>query len=193
MNRSIVRILAVATALILGVGPVAAQQQGEAAAPPPNTRFVFVNTAELLPRAPGAENAQQTFNQEVEDYQQQMQALQAEVDSLLESYREQEESLSAAQREERQQEIIQKQQELGARRVQLEQRAQQRQQELLRPILDRVSQVIEEIRTENNYSIVFDVSAAGVVSADPSLDITGLVLQRLQTGAGDTASASPGR
>lgn len=194
MNRTFVRALAASLALVVLAAPSAAQQAGDAdAVPPPNTRFVYVNTAELLPQVPGAREAQEAFNQEVQEYQQQMQDLESEVDSLLQTYREQEESLGAGEREERQQEIIEKQQELNARRVQLEQQAQQRQQELLRPILDEVGEVIDEIRSENNYAVVFDVSAAGVVSADESLDITSLVLRRLQSRSEGTARANPGR
>jgi Skp family chaperone for outer membrane proteins len=55
-----------------------------------------------------------------------------------------------------------------------------RQQALLRPILERVSGLIEQIRTERKYSMVFDISTEGVVAADTTLDITELVKARLE-------------
>ena len=103
----------------------------------------------------------------------------AEVDSMLAVYRQQEAMLSEEAKAARQQEILEKQSEAQARATQLEQEAGTRQQELLAPILERVSAVIEEVRAEYGYTVVFDVSAAGVVAADPALDITPLVLERL--------------
>lgn len=190
VRRSLFCLLA---ALLAGASTAVAQEGEEAApAPPPGTALVYVNTAALLPQVPGAQEAQDTFNREVEQYTGEVQALRAEVDSLLGAYQQQEEMLSASAREERQQEIIQKQQQLQRRAAELEQQAGERQQELLRPILDRVGGVIEEIRAENDYTVVFDISAAGVVAADPNLDITRLVLRRLG-GDESASSADPGR
>lgn len=177
---------ALASLLALGavgllVGPLAGQSEGaRPQAPPPGTAMVFVNTQAILPQAPGAREAQQTWQQELQEYSSEVQRLQAEVDSLMAGYRRQEAMLSPQVREQRQQEILQKQQELQLRAAELEQRAGERQQELLGPILERVQRMIEEIRTEKNYTIVFDMAGSGVVAADPSLDITALVLERLE-------------
>ncbi|TFG62604.1 MAG: OmpH family outer membrane protein, partial [Gemmatimonadales bacterium] len=80
--------------------------------------------------------------------------------------------------------------QLEARRAEMETEAGQRQQDLLRPILERVSTVIETIRGERNYAMVFDISTEGVVAADPSLDITDLVKGRLGA-ASESAAAQP--
>lgn len=194
MIRTVVRHGA-ACALILAASAagLAAQQEGPPTGPPQGSALVFVNTAAILPQVPGAQQAQQTFNQEIEQYTAEVQSLRAEVDSLMQAYQRQEEMLSAEAREQRQQEIIQKQQELQRRAAELEEQAGERQQELLRPILDRVGQVIEEIRSERGYTIVFDISAAGVVAADPNLDITRLVLDRLGAEGESASGADPGR
>jgi hypothetical protein len=57
-----------------------------------------------------------------------------------------------------------------------------------------VTAVIEGIRAEFNYSMIFDASATGgvLVSADRSLDISPLVIQRLQAGAGAAAPPAAG-
>ncbi|MDH3298787.1 MAG: OmpH family outer membrane protein, partial [Gemmatimonadota bacterium] len=111
-------------------------------------------------------------------------------DSLLRDYQRQEALLSPQAKEQKQSEIRGLQSRLETRRQEMETRAGQRQQELLRPILERVSGIIETIRSERNYAMVFDISTEGVVAADPSLDITGLVKSRL--GVSDsTAAAQP--
>jgi len=57
-----------------------------------------------------------------------------------------------------------------------------REQDLLQPIQARVNSVIQGIRAELNYSLILDADAPGgiIVAADPALNITAKVLQRLQ-------------
>ena len=166
----------------LGAGHLAAQE-GEAAqpAPPPqNTQFVYIDSQQILQQAPGASEAQQTWSRELAQYRSEVQQLATEIDSMQSNLEQQREMLNQAAIERRQQEIARKQQELRQRAQELEQRAAQRQQELLGPILDQVRTVIAEIREEQGYTMVFDASAAGVLAADPRLDITDLVIRRLQ-------------
>ena len=68
------------------------------------------------------------------------------------------------------------------RGTELNDRIQQRQQELFGPLNARIRAVIDGIRAEGNYAMIFDADAqgGGLISADPSLDITAKVLQRLQ-------------
>lgn len=189
MTRGVRQFVIPLLALGLWAGPLGAQEAEQATPtrppPPPGSQFVFVNTQAILPQVPGAQAAQEQFNEELATYNTEVQELREEVDSLLTVYRQQEAMLSDDAKNERQQEIIQKQQDAQARASQLEQQATQRQQELLQPILERLGSVIEEVRAERNYTVVFDVSAAGVVAADPALDITPLVLERL-TAAGSS-------
>lgn len=177
---------------------VTAQAQTDAAAagaslPPAGTPMVYVNTQAILPVAPGANDAQASFQEELTGYEEEMRALGAEIDSLVSAYRRQEALLDQVAKEQKQTEILQKQQAAQERRLELEQISEQRRQALLSPILDQVRAVIEEIRAANQYAIVFDVAEAGVVAADPSLDITAAVLERLGVDPGATAALDPGR
>ncbi len=63
----------------------------------------------------------------------------------------------------------------------IDQQAQVRQAELIQPVMDRITTVIESIREEGGYSLIFDVAAQGIISADPSLDLTQEVIRRLTT------------
>lgn len=187
-------LLAAAVALLLGTGAASAQQGGGQDAepdPPEDARFVYIDSQELLQRAPGASEAQQTWNQELQQYQAEVQELKTELDSLQQSYQQQEEMLSEAARERKQQEIREKQAQLQQRVQELEQKAGQRQQELLSPILNRVRDVISDIRDEYGYVMVFDASASGLLAADPRLDITDLVVERLRQQQ-DTAAGGQG-
>ena len=151
--------------------------------PPSGTTFVYLNSAAILQAAPGSADAQRTFDRELGEWRTELELEAAKVDSLLRDYQRQEVMLSPQAKEQKQTEITNLQQELQNRRLELENQAQQRQQELLRPILENVTGLIEQVRAENNYSMVFDISTEGVVAAAPELDITDIVMQRLGTSA----------
>jgi Skp family chaperone for outer membrane proteins len=59
---------------------------------------------------------------------------------------------------------------------------QARQAQLVKPIMERVQNVIEAIRAEDGYSMILDVGAGAsvVVAADKRLDLTDRVLARLK-------------
>ena len=52
----------------------------------------------------------------------------------------------------------------------------------MQPILQRINKIINDLRAENGYAMVFDAQANGgsVVAADKNLDITDQVIARLQ-------------
>lgn len=174
-----------AAALVIAVTPALGQD-----APPEGTTVVYLNSAEIIQSTPGAADAQRTFDQEIADRRTELTQQAATVDSLVRDYQRQEQLLSPQAKEQKQQEIRTKQEALQTRRAQMETELGERQQTLLRPILERVSNLIEQIRAERNYSMVFDISTEGVVAADTTLDITELVKARLGT-SDNTAAAQP--
>lgn len=177
-------LLALAMAVV-SAGALSAQQAGPEAEPPEGAQFVYINSQQLLQQAPGATEAQQTWQQEMARYRTEVQQLQTELDSLQQEYQRREGMLSEEARQRRQEEIAQKRQQLQSRVQELEQQAQQRQQELLGPILEQVQDVIADLRAERGFTMVFDANAAGLLAADPRLDITGLVVERLRESQGD--------
>ncbi len=174
-----------AAVLLFSVSPVLGQN-----GPPAGTTFVYLNSADIIQSTPGSVEAQRTFERELADMRTELQTQATVVDSLLRDYQRQEALLSPQAKEQKQDEIRRLQRELEQRRQEMETRLGQRQTELLRPILERVSGVIDSIRGERNYAMVFDISTEGVVAADPSLDITELVKTRLGA-ANSTAAAQP--
>ncbi|WP_420634696.1 OmpH family outer membrane protein [Candidatus Palauibacter sp.] len=182
---------------LLVAAPVGAQQQagapslpGAVPLPPEGTTLVFVNTQAILPIAPGADSAQAAFLRVSTDFDRELEGLAVEIDSLLTAYQQQESLLDPAGRQQKQQEILAKREGAAARQQELIQESERRRTELLAPILERITQVIEDLRAERSYSIVLDITESGVVAADASLDITGAVLERL--GVDIPASASGG-
>jgi outer membrane protein len=187
-RRVAVTALTIAVAGVVLAGPLPAQEGASGVQDADFPSVAFVNTQEVVMNAPGATEAQQTFQAELKEYQAEVEQMQAELDSLTQALEQQRSTLTPEAEQRREEEIVQKRQELQQRAQQLEQEVGNRQQELLQPILERVQGVIETLREERGYALVFDVSGPGVVAADPSLNITQDVLQRLEE---QQASGSP--
>jgi len=165
----------------LAAAPTAASAQA-APAPAGPVRIAFINSREILQRTPGYAAAESTYLKEVDGFRTEVQKLQASLDSAVQAFDQQSIALSPAARQTKQRELQGMQTRLEQRTNELQDRARQREQDLLQPIQSRVNSVIQGIRAELNYSLILDADAPGgiIVAADPALNITAKVLQRLQ-------------
>lgn len=171
--------------LLAGVGHVHAQQAG--------LKIGYINSQEILDQSPAAIAAQEQFNEEMEAFRTEVQNMAQELERMIQQYEQQQLTLSPQAKEQREQEILTKRQEYDQRVQELDQQAGQRQQELVQPVMDRITRVIEEIRTEGSYSLIFDVAAGSILAADESLDLTAEVLRRLQADETGAATGPGGR
>ena len=162
--------------LLLGAGGLSAQQAG--------LKIGYINSQSILDEAPGAQEARDQFNQEMEGVRAEVQQMGQQLDELIQQYEQQQLTLSPQAKEQREQAILTKRQDYQARVQELEEQADQRQQELVKPVMDRITRVIEEILAEGGYALIFDVAAGSIIAADESLDLTAEVLRRLNAQAG---------
>ncbi|TVR58760.1 MAG: OmpH family outer membrane protein [Gemmatimonadales bacterium] len=147
-------------------------------------RIGYIDSQAILQEAPGAQEAQAEFERDMQGYQDEIQRMGEELERLITAYQQQERTLSPEARQRREDEIRQKEFEYQQRIEQMELEAAQRRQQLVEPILDRMSGAIEEIRAEGQYTMIFDVASRAIIAADPELDLTTQVLQRLRERAG---------
>lgn len=171
MNRFFVGFSCITAALLLVVGSAEAQDGG---------RFGYIDSQRILAEAPGTSAAQTAFEADMERYRTELEQLETELSTLQENFDRQQGTLSPTVRQERQQELQEKFMAYQQRRTELEETAQQRQAELVTPIMARITEVIEQIRAEGNYAMIFDAAAGAMITADPALDLTDQVLARLQ-------------
>ncbi len=174
------RILRWAAPLAVVVAMLPATARAQAA-----PKFAYVNSQAILAQAPGRAEAEAQFNQEMAGYRQELQRMSDSLNALIAAYGQKESTLTAAQKQSQQEAIRNKQGEYQRRAQDLEKKASDREAELMQPIMQQVQKTIEDVRTEEGYSIVFDAGSDGgvVVAADKSLDITQKVIARLQTAA----------
>ncbi|HEX7120464.1 MAG TPA: OmpH family outer membrane protein [Longimicrobiales bacterium] len=172
--RIIHSLLFAAIAVAASVAPAAAQ-----GAP----KWGYINSQRILAEAPGTREAQQAFEQDMKRFRDELQKLEAEINTMISDYEKQQSMLAAQEKQEREAAILQKRQEFQQRAMQLDQEAQKRQQELVAPIMDKIQTVIDEIRVQGGYAFIFDVASGAVIAADPALDLTDQVLARLSSTA----------
>jgi len=163
-------------------------------------RLAYINSRLILENTPGRTEAESLFAREMVGFRAQAQRLQQQIDSAVAEYRRTSVVLTPAARQARETEIGNLQQRAQTRAQELDQEAQQREAQLTGPIMQRVNAVIEGVRAEFNCAMVFDAGAQGttLVTADQTLDLSPLVIQRLQAAgpapapaARDTTAAQP--
>jgi outer membrane protein len=157
----------------------------------------YLDSGAVLRETPGAAEAQAQFQQDLQQIQAQIdaqvQTMQQEIETAITQYQAQQATMTDAARQQKEQEITamqaQYQQALQQLNAQAETQAGERQQQLVQPIMDRINSVVDALRTEGGYSLIFDLSAGAVLAADPALDLTSEVIRRLQA---EAPPASPG-
>jgi outer membrane protein len=175
MNKHTARWAPLALVVILVAGVAATVQQV-------GFRGVgVVNLQIIMPQTPGYQAAQDTFDAEFGPASDDLQGMIEQRDSLMEEYQRSSVVLSPTARQEKETEIRQLQSRIEQRGTDLQNRQNERERELMEPLEARVRAVIDGLRAERNLAIIFDVATMqGIASVDPTLDLTPVVVRRLQ-------------
>ncbi|MEO6778071.1 MAG: OmpH family outer membrane protein [Gemmatimonadaceae bacterium] len=145
-------------------------------------KLAYINSQKILAEAPGRADAEATYNRETETARAQVQRMDDSLKAMVAAYEKEAPGLDSARRDSRGKTIRETEQAFTQRASDLNNQMQQRQAELARPLMDQVSSVLDQVRVQGGYSMIFDVGAQGsaLVSADKSLDLTDTVLARLK-------------
>ena len=152
----------------------------------------WINSAQILSEAPGRAEAETRFKNEVTAYQAQLQRMSDSLQTMAATYEKDAARLDSATRVSRAKVIQERETGYRTRAQQLDQQMQTRQAELVRPIMENIQKIIEQVRAEDGYSIIFDVaSQSGVIlAADKQLDLTAKVMARVKAAPKPTAASS---
>jgi outer membrane protein len=153
----------------------------------------YIKSQTILANAPGRAAAESQFEKEMATYRAQVQRMGDSLNTMIADYNKQEVSLSPQAKETRQKDIRTKEEEYQRRTQELQQQVRQREAELVRPIMEQINKVIDELRAEEGYTMIFDAEnqAGVVVAADKNLDLTEKVLARLRAAGPPTSAARP--
>lgn len=170
--------LAMLVLAVAASGPVSAQQ---------TPTIVFLDSERLGQQAPSLQAARQQMEREMtrieSEAEVELAPMQREFQRLVEEFQQQQAMMSTERRQQRQQELAQRQQQIQQRGQHFEQQARAKEAEILGPALERINEVIDQLRQERGYMMILDAAAGSVIAADPSLDITAEVLRRLNAQA----------
>jgi outer membrane protein len=156
--------------------PALAAAQGTA------VKVAYVDTRELLDKAPGRVDADAQWKKEAQALQDQVTRMQDSLQGMITAYQKAEATLTPAARETRQRSIGEREQEYQTRTQALDIQAQQRQAQLLQPIIEQIKVALEDVRKEDGLTLILDVGSQGnpIVAIDKNLNITDKVLVKIR-------------
>jgi outer membrane protein len=170
------RLALLGAALLPAFGGVAIAQA--TAAP----KFAYVDSRQILQRAPGSAAIQAQIAKEREAAQASVTKMQDSLKSMYDAYIKEKPTLTTAQAETRERAIQQRNADFDQRIGQMDQQMQARQFELIQPMMTQIREVLDAIRNEESFTFIFDVGndPGLIVAADKNLDITERVIGRLK-------------
>ena len=148
----------------------------------------YIDSARIFAEYKGTEDAQKAFDDEVEGWEKQAEAMKVEMDSLAGAYQAQSLMLSDARKAEKEQEILQKKtayetfvQSIWGPQGKLA----EKNSELVQPIIEKINVILEKIGREENFAMIFNTVGGVLVYADPGLDLTDRVIEELNKETGE--------
>lgn len=183
-------VLRLRAAVLLAFAAAAGAAAAPAEAQP--TKVGWVDTGVIMSQYAKAQDAQRSLEATLQGYMTELQQLGTDMQSTLEEYDQQRMTMTPENRRAREEEIARSQQAIEQRRQELDTQAQQRRAEVFQPVMESITAVIEEIRVEGNYAMILDATSQAILAADPSLELTQEVLNRLQAAEGPGASGGQG-
>jgi outer membrane protein len=128
-------------------------------------------------------DAQAKFDQDVKTWQDEIAEAERVTDSLQDDLDKTNLMLSETKKKEKEDNLEAKKQEYQNLTNEIfgpGGRAERRNAELTKPILDKITQVLEKIATEENFIMIFDSVNGNIAYAKKSLDLTDRVLEELK-------------
>jgi len=178
------RALYIAITAVAGMAAFAVPARGQA------YKMAYIDSRRLLAEAPGAQNARDQIQQEMAQFQAQVQILQDSLDAMIADYQRKSVLLSPEEKKKQEDAIVARRSALQQRVQGIDAQATQRQNDLMAPVMNQIQEVLDSIRIEQGIAIIFD-AAQGIVSADSTLDLTSNVLARMKSAAGGPTSKRP--
>ncbi len=154
---------------------------GTASAGAQATKIGYVDADRALSGVPALAQAQQAFQTAAAAFEARRDSLARQFQPMQQAFQNLPVTTTAERRQQEQQRLQATEQQFSERLRPLEETARQRRDALqaaVQPYLERIPQLVEQIRREQGYGMIFS-SEAGLMAADPALDLTDTLRQRL--------------
>ena len=144
-----------------------------------NVKIGHINSNDLMQIMPGRDSAQTVLQAEVAELESTLKSMQSEAEKRYNDYVANQAGWTELIRQTKQREI----QDMAARIEEFQQNAQkqlqEREQELLKPVIDRAKQAIEDVAREGGYTYILDAGTAAILYDVGGDDIMPLVKKKL--------------
>ena len=146
-------------------------------------KFALIDTEYILKNIPAYQSANEQLQEATKKYQSEVEVIAKEAQKMFQDYQVQSSTLSAAQKTKKEDEIVAKEKsaaELKRKYFGPEGELAKMQEKLINPIQDEIYGAVKELSQLHGYDLVLDrASAAGIIFANPRIDISDEVLRKL--------------
>jgi len=155
-----------------------------------DTRIGFIDSAKIFRDYKLAQEAQQQFDRQVQNWRNEAAEKEKVVTQLRAEVRDQAPILSALKRQEKEEALQKAIQEYETFIQDIwgpSGRAQQENERTTRQVVDQIRAVVEKLAADKGLDIVFDAAGGSIIYADRSLDLSAEVVAQLNTQAAQGA------
>ncbi|MBB6275156.1 OmpH family outer membrane protein [Porphyromonas circumdentaria] len=145
-------------------------------------KYALVDMEYILKNIPNYEMMNEQLETISKKWQQEVQKLQTEAETLYKKYQSDLVFLSAKQKKEAEELIVKKEREateLQTKYFGPEGELYKKRTEMMKPIQDEIWEAIKEIAKANSFQLVLDRGTSGIIYANPGIDISDQVLKKM--------------
>lgn len=136
-------------------------------------KMAFVRSEELVYNFKGTKEARVKYDNEKQQWQSNLDTLQADFERSLRQFEKNLTSLSPAERREEEQKLSIQQEQLLQYKQAIEEKAYQRDEEIMQGVLNQINAFVEEYGKENNYDLIMGTTRSGnILYGREGIDIT---------------------
>lgn len=146
-------------------------------------RYAIIDTRYILEKMPEYREAQQRLDDLAKEWQQELDALQSELDKMYREFEAEQVMLTEELKRKREDQLFAKEKtlrDLQRKRFGFEGDLFKKRQELVKPVQDKVYNAVQKLAVQRSYDFILDKSEGiTVIFADPKLDKSEDVLREL--------------
>jgi outer membrane protein len=142
-------------------------------------KIAHINLDSLISLMPEYKKAQDDVQEYAKQLEQQITAMQAELQTKYAEYQAKSKDLAEIVRMSKEKELNDLNQRIQDFQQQAQVDYQKKSADVIKPVNDKAKKAIDQVAKENNYKYVLDTSAGLVLYSEPSDDVLGLVIKKL--------------
>ena len=142
-------------------------------------KIAHISLDSLISLMPESKTAQQAVQEYSKQLEQQVTAMQTELQSKYETYQKESANMAPIVKDTKEKELNDLNQRITDFQQQAQQDYQRKSAELSKPVYEKAKKAIDQVAKENSYKYVLDTSTGIVIYNEPADDIIALVIKKL--------------